>query len=111
MLRWLLVVLCLATPALARDPEGGRAVFKAQGDAYRTEPRRDRKPETAVDALHVDSSGSLWFGRHGELWRRRRGESEEVGRALGLPADEFLESTLTDRRGRLWVRTHLHLYR
>jgi len=81
------------------------------GDHFRLEPRDDGRPESVVYGMHLDPSGALVFARaESGLYRRRDGAVTNLGAAHGLATSEWMDATLTDRAGRLWVRTPKHLY-
>jgi diguanylate cyclase (GGDEF)-like protein len=82
-----------------------RGLYVGTAGRFRLEPRTDGK-EAPVTGLHVAPNGSLFFGREGSLYRRdASGRTEEFGAARGLTDLGQINQTITDREGRLWVRT------
>lgn len=87
-----------------------KGLYLSIEELFHDEARKDGQPERPVIALHVDGAGALTFAREGGLYRRENGNTTEFGSARSLPALARIDSILTDRAGRLWVRTLDHLY-
>jgi ligand-binding sensor domain-containing protein len=58
----------------------------------------------SIAAVHVDPGGVVWFGCERKLCRLAGKAIEVIGPEQGLPADVW-QSILTDRDGKLWVRS------
>ncbi len=101
---------------IAADADGtlyvgtDRGLFSGKDDHFEWDKEANSVGEGAVSAVHVDADGALYFARDGLLFRKESGRVVEFGRPRALPSDETLDAVLSDRVGRLWVRTVKHLY-
>ncbi|MFY9551565.1 MAG: two-component regulator propeller domain-containing protein, partial [Thermoanaerobaculia bacterium] len=108
--------LAISHQGIASDAHGTvfvgteRGLFAGKSDRYAPDREAASLGEGPVGAVHVDASGALFFARGGLLYREESGRVVEFGRPRGLPGDETIDEVRTDRAGRLWVRTVLHLY-
>ena len=96
-----------------RRKEGGRAGATGMFTTYI--PSED--PRTArVSALQRDSSGALWVGTAGGLFRTTASGDDHSFTALDLNIPDVLQaraigSLLADRLGALWIGANARLYR
>ena len=87
-----------------------RGLYAGRNDSFTLDPEADAAGQGPVGAVHVDPSGAVYFARGGRLYRKESGRVAEFGGPRGLPAEETIDEVLSDRSGRLWVRTVKRLF-
>ena len=87
-----------------------RGLYVGRGDVFTLDEEANAADQGPVGAVHVDSSGAVYFARGGRLYRKESGRVGEFGGPRGLPAEETIDEVLSDRSGRLWVRTVKRLF-
>lgn len=87
-----------------------RGLYVGRDDTFTLDKEANSPEQGAVGAVHVDASGAVYFARGGRLYRKESGRVVEFGGPRGLPTDETLDEVLSDRSGRLWVRTVKRLF-
>ena len=87
-----------------------RGLYVGRGDVFTLDEEANAAEHGPVGAVHVDPSGAVYFARGGRLYRRESGRIAEFGRPRGLPTEETIDEVLSDRAGRMWVRTVKRLF-
>jgi ligand-binding sensor domain-containing protein len=79
---------------------------------FTLEPKPAAADRTSVTAVLAAPRGELYLARAERLYRRVRGEEEEIGARLGLPPvrGQYILSLKMDGAGRLFARTPTSLY-
>lgn len=107
---------------LASEPEGRLFVATSKGlvvgDLTKPDSTERRfhyfthpglEPGQAVQAVHVDPGGIVWFSSLNRLHGWQGGRLITLGEEAGLPLHAWT-SIMTDAAGNLWVRGESHLY-
>jgi diguanylate cyclase (GGDEF)-like protein len=106
----------IAHQGLASDASGtlyvgtDHGLFLGRNDRFLPDEEANASGSAPVSAVHVDRHGILYFARGGLLFRKEAGRTAEFGGPRGLPSDETIDQVLSDRSGRLWVRTVKRLF-
>ena len=87
-----------------------RGLYVGRDDVFTLDEEANAVEQGPVGAVHADSSGAVYFARGGRLYRREAGRVAEFGGPRGLPTEETIDEVLSDRSGRLWVRTVKRLF-